>query len=109
MSNKININDYLSYSTHEGSGGQTFDYIIEENLIPAIKNIIGAVILKCAEEASLNGRTYNSKTKELKDITNEIGGDCYWDGHPEDQPYPDLTIEINKNSIINVEKMINYE
>ena len=113
MSDKINVEAILkkhsnNVSKQDGKLNGRENLTVNEAKA-AIKEIVEAVIDKCAENASLNGRRYNAKTRELKDITEEIGGGCYWEGHPEDQPLPDLEIEINKQSILNIKKEIEYE
>lgn len=89
--------------------GLKYEELTEQQVKTAIKEIVEAVLDKAAEEVTLKGRTYNAKTKEIKDITDEIGGDSYWDGHPEDQPYPDLSIEVDKQSILDINKEVDYE
>jgi hypothetical protein len=50
-----------------------------------------------AKNAKLKGYRYNAITQQSSQIEGE---DCYWEGHPEDQPCPDLTIEVDKESIL---------
>lgn len=106
---KIKVEEILKRHEVITSAGDSSGGVWKSDVMAAIKEIVEAVLDKAAEEVTLKGRTYNAKTKEIKDITDEIGGDSYWDGHPEDQPYPDLSIEVDKQSILDIKKEVDYE
>lgn len=68
-----------------------------------IKNYVNlhveAALKAASEQVNLIARHYNAKTEET--TFEPCEGDVYWEGHPEDQSIPDLTIEVDKQSILN--------
>lgn len=90
MSNKIKVEDILKrhcttttlYSVNKEIDGYSCQ---EDNVIAAIKEIVEAVIDKCVEEAKTRLETYSSPHESE------------WD------------YKIDRNSILNVKKMIDYE
>lgn len=110
MSNKININQEFALKVRTGRiEGKLQKYVLYNDFKKVLKRVIDNVVDRCVDEASLKGREYNANKDEITDITAEIGGSCYWHGHPEDQPIPDLTVEVDKSSILKIKEQIEYE
>lgn len=113
MSDRINVEEILrkhsinfevlkKVANRDGKGGTEYD-----RLQAAIKEIVEAVVNRVEEGVRLKVFKYNHKSGKVDDCS-ESDGDVYWESHPEDQPYPDLQVQIDKDSILQVKQLIDY-
>jgi len=80
------------------------EYLVDEEdflkvIVEYAKLHVEAALKAASEQVNLIARHYNAKTEET--TFEPCEGDVYWEGHPEDQSIPDLTIEVDKQSILN--------